>query len=385
MMSWDDPVIVAQHLMRYPGVTPDRTDALADLAAILKDWGFLVEMMPFSDRPGAACDNLYAVRGDRGPLLCFAGHSDVVPVGDAAAWRHDPFGAVIADGILYGRGAVDMKGNIACFMAALARMAATGWPEQGRIAVLITGDEEGDATNGTVRVVETLRARGVAFDGCIVTEPTSVEKLGDTIKIGRRGSLSGVLTVTGQQGHVAYPHRAKNPLHPLVQMLHHLISTPLDAGNAHFEPSSLQITSIDVGNPAGNIIPAQGVAHFNVRFNDLYTPETLENELRQRLDRVGFGYDLRLSCSGDSFRTAPGAFTCMISEEINRQFGYDPALTTGGGTSDARFIKDLGPVVELGLVGTTMHQVNESVPVADLERLTDLYAAILNRFFAEEP
>lgn len=385
-MNWQDPVIAAQHLLRYPGVTPDRTDTLADLAAVLAGWGFDVAMMPFSDRPGAACNNLYAVRGTEGPILCFAGHSDVVPIGDKAAWTHDPFGAVIENGILYGRGAVDMKGNIACFMAALAQMAAAdSWPVQGRLAVLITGDEEGDATNGTVRVVETLMARGVRFDGCVVTEPTSVEKLGDVIKIGRRGSLSGILTVTGVQGHVAYPHRASNPLHPLVHMLHALIADSLDAGNAHFESSSLQITSIDVGNEAGNIIPATGTAHFNVRFNDEYTPQSLEHTLRQRLDRIGYAYNLRLSCSGDSFRTMPGPFTSLISDVIRTQFGYDPDMTTGGGTSDARFIKDLGPVVELGLVGTTMHQVNEAVPVADLYDLTRLYGMIIDRFFADIP
>ncbi|MEM6903847.1 MAG: succinyl-diaminopimelate desuccinylase, partial [Pseudomonadota bacterium] len=286
------------------------------------------------------------------------------------------------DGWLIGRGAADMKGDVAAFISATAAAVADGTAEHGTLSFIITGDEEGPAINGTTKILDWMAEQGEGFDLCLVGEPTGVEKLGDTIKIGRRGSFTATLTVTGKQGHVAYPHRADNPLHPLVRMLGALVATPLDDGTEHFEPSTLQITTIDVGNPAHNVIPASGTATFNSRFNDLHTAESLEQEIRRRLDTVGVAYELSIRVSAHPFLTKPNDAIGAVVDAIEQSTGLRPEMTTGGGTSDARFITRMGPVFEFGLVGDTIHQVDERVPTHDLQRLSDAYYRIIERFFA---
>ncbi|MEO0391622.1 MAG: succinyl-diaminopimelate desuccinylase [Pseudomonadota bacterium] len=380
-----DPAIAyTQSLIRCRSVTPADDGALAMVERVLEPLGFRLTRMAFG-KGDERVENLYARRGDRdqGPVFCFAGHTDVVPPGDEAAWTHDAFAATIDDdGVLYGRGAVDMKGNIGGFLAALERAVADGTADQGSISLIITGDEEGLGVNGTCKVLEWMQDQGEGFDLCLVGEPTSIETLGDVMKIGRRGSLTGTLTVQGVQGHVAYPHRADNPLHPLVRLLNTLIEEPLDQGTEHFEPSTLQLTTIDVGNPTSNVIPGQGMAVFNSRFNNRHTPETLTAEIRRRLDTVGVAYDLDIRVSAKPFLTAPGPLIQAAREAIEQVTGITPAMTTGGGTSDARFVADYGPVFEFGLVGDTMHQVDERVPSADLPKIADAYHAILQQFFA---
>jgi succinyl-diaminopimelate desuccinylase len=330
----------------------------------------------FEEDGTAPVENLYARLGEGSPHLCFAGHTDVVPPGDVASWQVDPFAGEVRGDVLYGRGAVDMKGAIACFMAATARVLDAQRPA-GSISFLITGDEEGPAINGTRKVLAWLTKRGEAPDACLVGEPTNAQRLGDTIKIGRRGSLTGRLTVRGIQGHAAYPERADNPIPRLLAMLQALSSEQLDGSSEHFEPSRLVITSVDVGNAASNVIPAEARAVFNVRFNDRHTTRTLETTLRARLDATGGDYRLETSNGAEAFVTTPGAFTDLLEALIERDLGVLPELSTSGGASDARFIKDVCPVVEFGLVGATIHQVDERVPVADLEALTRLYQALL--------
>ncbi|MEI6557558.1 MAG: succinyl-diaminopimelate desuccinylase [Rhodospirillaceae bacterium] len=376
-MASSDPVALAQALIRCPSVTPEDAGALDVLAAALAPLGFVCQRLPRQAPGTVAVDNLYARLGTGAPHFCFAGHTDVVPPGDAAGWSMAPFGGEIAGGRLFGRGAVDMKGAIAAFVAAVARLLAGHGPPRGSISLLITGDEEGDAVNGTRALLPWLADRDEVPDFCLVGEPTSVRDLGDVVKIGRRGSLNGVLTVFGAQGHVAYPERADNPLPRLVRMLDSLVDVLLDEGSAHFQPSSLVLTSIDTGNPVTNVIPAQATARFNIRFNTLYTASGLEGWLRKRFESVGGAYRLDLSLSGEAFVTEPGPLTERVGAAITRVTGRQPAFNTGGGTSDARFIKDLCPVVEFGLVGQTMHKADESVPLADLESLTAIYAALL--------
>lgn len=378
-----DPAIAyTQDLIRCRSVTPVDDGALAVVERVLAPLGFTLTRMAFGEGD-ARVDNLYARRGGHGPVFCFAGHTDVVPPGDTSAWSHDPFsGQIDSKGILHGRGAVDMKGNIGGFLAALERAVADGTADQGSISLIITGDEEGLGVNGTAKVLEWMEAEGERFDLCLVGEPTSVETLGDVMKIGRRGSITGSLTVKGVQGHAAYPHRADNPLHPLVRLLHALIAEPLDDGTEHFEPSTLQLTTIDVGNPASNVIPARGQAVFNSRFNDLHTADSLMAELRRRLDTVGVAYELTFKISAQPFITSPGPMIEAARTAIAATTGITPAMTTGGGTSDARFVAQYGPVFEFGLVGDTMHQVDERVPSADLPRLANTYHAILTSFFA---
>ncbi|MGI9499923.1 MAG: succinyl-diaminopimelate desuccinylase, partial [Geminicoccaceae bacterium] len=309
---------------------------------------------------------------------CYAGHTDVVPVGDLAAWSVDPFAAEIVGENLIGRGAVDMKGAIGCFIAAVARFVRAA-PPRGSISLLITGDEEGPAVNGTVKVLEWLKTRGETIDACVVGEPTNPESLGQMIKIGRRGSLSGFLKVLGTQGHVAYPHRAENPITQLAAMLRAL-AEPLDEGTEHFPPSMLVPTTFDVGNTATNVIPGEARANFNIRFNDRHTPETLKAWLHEKLDAVGGDYQLRTRCSGPAFLTEPGALTTLMQNVVREELGIRPELSTSGGTSDARFIKDVCPVIEFGLVGQTMHQVDERVSIADLEALTGVYHRLLRAY-----
>ncbi|CAA2155255.1 Succinyl-diaminopimelate desuccinylase [Methylobacterium brachiatum] len=376
---------LAQALIRCPSVTPEDRGALDVVAQALSGAGFSVERPVFSEPGYPDTPNLYARIGDRGPCLVFAGHTDVVPEGDGA-WRYGPFDATVADGLLYGRGAADMKGGVACMLAAtLAFIARRGGTFPGSIAFLITGDEEGPAVNGTVKLLDWARARGERFDHCLLGEPTNPGRLGEMIKIGRRGSLTGKLTVLGRQGHVAYPHKAENPIPGLLRLASALVAEPLDGGTAHFDASNLEFTTIDVGNPATNVIPATARATFNVRFNDDWTAASLGAELRRRLEQaagnaVRFTLDLQPS-NAPAFLTQPDAFVDLVSRAIQAETGLTPTLSTTGGTSDARFIKDACPVIEFGLVGETMHQVDECVAVADIERLTAIYQRVLEAYF----
>ncbi|NEW95834.1 succinyl-diaminopimelate desuccinylase [Rhodopseudomonas sp. BR0G17] len=386
MTSTPTALSIAQNLLRCPSVTPADAGALDVLETLLKGAGFAVHRVTFSEPGTADIDNLYARIGDGAPHLCFAGHTDVVPPGEASAWTHGAFTGDVADGLLYGRGAVDMKGGIACAVAAtLDYLAATGGKPKGSISFLITGDEEDVAVNGTVKLLQWAAERGERFDHCIVGEPSNVEAIGDTIKIGRRGSQSGVLIVDGVQGHVAYPHRAANPVPDIARLITALNDEPLDAGSAQFQPSNLEFTSVDVGNTATNVIPAQARAKFNIRFNDHHTQETLKALVEQRL-AVACGNRIRariewLPSNADVFVTKPGAFTDLVGAAIAEVTGRTPDLNTGGGTSDARFIAKYCPVVEFGLVGQTMHQIDERTPVSDLDKLTAIYRGVLERYF----
>jgi succinyl-diaminopimelate desuccinylase len=376
-----DPVDLTRALVRRPSVTPDAAAALEVVAAALRAAGFTCELLRFEQPETAPVDNLFAKLGDGHPHLVLAGHVDVVPPGDPARWSVDPFAGEIRDGMLWGRGAADMKSGVAALVAAAARHVARHGLKHGAISFLITGDEEGVAVNGTARLVAWARERGERFDHCVLAEPTSLERLGDTAKIGRRGSLSGSLTVRGRQGHTAYPQRADNAAHRIVAMLQALLAEPIDAGTTHFEPSDLQLTSIDIGNPATNVIPGEARARFNIRYNDSQNAASLEHWLRARLDAVGGSYRLELASSGDAFITEPGRLSDLLSASVEGVTGRRPALATSGGTSDARFIKDHCPVIEFGLVGATIHQVDERVAVADIERLTLIFEALLGRYF----
>jgi succinyl-diaminopimelate desuccinylase len=372
-----DPLPLAQALIRCASVTPADAGAQAVLAGVLTGLGFRVHRLRFG-----AIENLYARIGDAGPHLCFAGHTDVVPAGDGN-WRAGAFSGEVRDGVLYGRGACDMKGAIAAFVAAAARHLAAG-PQAGSLSLLITGDEEGDATDGTVKVLDWMRSQGEIPDFCLVGEPTNPTRLGEVIKIGRRGSLSARITVHGTQGHSAYPSRADNPVHRLLRALAALTAAPLDAGNAWFEPSSLQVTSIDVGNTAGNIIPARAAARLNIRFNDRHDGAGLTEWLRAVLSQHAERFELDVKISGEAFLTKPGPAVTRLQETIATASGVTPRLDTGGGTSDARFITQLCPVAEFGLVGATMHQVDECVPVAELSALTGVYQAVIAAFLPAE-
>ncbi|WP_119461217.1 succinyl-diaminopimelate desuccinylase [Rhodospirillaceae bacterium SYSU D60014] len=377
-----DPIELARALIRCPSVTPENAGALEVLQRTLEPLGFTCHRLRFEGGDSPSVDNLYAVTGGDGPNFCFAGHTDVVPTGDPAHWTTDPFGAELVDGMLCGRGAADMKGAVACFAAAAGRFLKERGPGfGGRISLLITGDEEGPAVNGTRRVLEWLRERGERLDACLVGEPTNPTRLGEMVKIGRRGSLTARLTVQGIQGHTAYPHLADNPIHHLVRMLHAITSEPLDEGSAHFQPSTLQISTVDVGNPATNVIPAEARAVFNVRFNDRHSGADVERWLRARLDAAGGRYDLDLSISGEAFLTPPGTLSDLVGDAVEKVLGRRPEFSTTGGTSDARFIKDFCPVAEFGLAGQTMHKIDERVPVADLVALTEIYAAVLDSYF----
>ena len=375
-----DPVALTAALVRCASVTPAHDGALDVVAGALAPFGFRLTRV---DRGGIV--NLYARFGDSGPVLGFNGHVDVVPPGDAAAWTHPPFAAVTEGGELWGRGAVDMKSGVAAFVAAAADWAASN-PARGSVALMITGDEEGDAEHGTVALLDWMAAAGERMDACVVGEPTAVERLGDTIKIGRRGSLTAQFTARGVQGHAAYPDRAKNPLTALARLLDRLASTPLDAGTDLFDASTLAITTIDVGNPASNVIPATGRATVNVRFNDAHTGASVAGRLRAEADAAGaaFGVDIETETriSGESFVTPPGGFTDLVAAAVARAANRQPALSTSGGTSDARFVRAHCPVVEVGLVGKGMHMVDERVPVADIAALKRVYAAIIADYFA---
>ena len=379
-----DPVAFAAELIRCPSVTPAEGGALDLLQARLEALGFTCTRLPFSDEGTPDVDNLYARIGTEGPNFCFAGHTDVVPVGDEAAWSADPFGGEIRDGILFGRGATDMKSAIAAFAAAAQRVLKEGAPK-GSISFLITGDEEGPAVNGTQKMLDWCAAHGEVIDDCLVGEPTNPRALGDMIKIGRRGSVNGWLTAYGAQGHVAYPHLADNPVPRMAAMLSALAGLKLDEGTEHFQPSNLEITTVDVGNSATNVIPAEVRAHFNIRFNDLQTAEGLEVLVRGVLDKVcqemGGSYDLVFKKSGDAFLTAPGRLSDIVAGAVEKVTGRAPELSTSGGTSDARFIKNHARVIEFGLVSQSMHKVDEHIAVKDIEQLTDIYEAVLRGYF----
>lgn len=377
-----DPVDLGSRLIRCPSVTPEEGGALDLLQAVLTPLGFVCHRLPFDTPDTDRVDNLFARRGTGSPHFCFAGHTDVVPEGDASAWRHDPFSGRVEDGVLWGRGAADMKGAIAAFVAAVSRFVEEA-PDagDGSVSLLITGDEEGPSVNGTTRVLDWMQAEGHVPDVCVVGEPTNPAVLGEMMKIGRRGSLTGTLTVRGTQGHVAYPHLADNPIHRLLRVLEPFAEGRLDDGTAHFPPSTLMVTTIDVGNPASNVIPASARAVFNIRFNDGHSAESLERMLRDSFDQKGGDYTLETTCSGESFVTEPGALSELVAGAVEQVLGRRPEPSTTGGTSDARFIKRLCPVVEFGLVGQTMHKVDERIAVADVTALTDIYAAMLRRFF----
>jgi succinyl-diaminopimelate desuccinylase len=376
---------IARALIRCRSVTPEDGGALPYLGDLFGGAGFAAELITFEAPGTPAVLNLHARFGGGRPNLAFAGHTDVVPPGDVNRWRFDPFAAEIADGALWGRGACDMKGGVAAAAAAALRFVAKG-PFAGSISFLITGDEEGPAVNGTVKLLEWALARGEIFDHCIVGEPTCVSALGDTIKHGRRGSLNGRLTIHGRQGHVAYPQIAENPIRALAPVLEALLASPLDQGNADFQPSNLEVVSVDVGNPAANVIPGEVRLAFNVRFNDLWTPESLAAEIARRVEAAAWGARTTFAfepTNAVSFLTRPGPFTDLVAAAVQDVTGRRPELSTSGGTSDARFIKNACPVVELGLVNATIHAVDERVALDDLEALSLIYERALERYFAE--
>ena len=381
-MTATDAADLTARLIRCPSVTPADAGALGVLQGVLEAAGFACTRV---DRGGIA--NLFARWGAKGHPRTFGfnGHTDVVPVGDAAAWTRDPFGAQVVDGILYGRGATDMKSGVAAFAAAAVDF-VRDTPPDGAVILTITGDEEGDAIDGTVALLDWMEAQGEAMSVCLVGEPTCPDRMGEMMKIGRRGSMTAWITVTGKQGHSAYPHRALNPLTALVRMLDRLASDPLDEGTDHFDASTLAIVTVDTGNPATNVIPAECRAAVNIRFNDLHTGDSLTAMLQDHAARIeaefGVRVALRIKVSGEAFLTPPGALSDLVSRAVQAETGVTPVLSTSGGTSDARFVKAHCPVVEFGLVGRTMHQVDECVPVDQIHQLKAIYSRILRDYFA---
>ena len=379
-----DATSLAQALIRCPSVTPKDEGALSILEESLKSLGFTCHRMTFSDVNTPDVENIYARIGTQSPNFCYAGHTDVVPIGDQEGWTVEPFGGRVIDGTLFGRGATDMKGGIACFISAVSQFLSKREKKiGGSISLLITGDEEGPSINGTRKVLDWLKKSGETLDACLVGEPTNPNKLGEMVKIGRRGSLSGWLTVHGTQGHTAYPHLAENPLPRLVAMLAAITSESLDSGTEHFQPSNLQLTTIDVGNPATNVIPSKVTAAFNIRFNDLHTSKSLTKFLKQKFDSVGGKYEVKFKITGEAFLTPPGRLSDLLCDAIKKTTGLEPTLSTTGGTSDARFIKDFCPIAEFGLISQSMHKVDENVRISDIKQLTEIYRTLLNSYFPE--
>jgi succinyl-diaminopimelate desuccinylase len=386
----NDAVSITRDLVRCPSVTPADAGALGVVENLLKAAGFELHRVTFSEPGTADIDNLYARIGNEPPHITFAGHTDVVPPGDETAWTHGAFSGEVKDGYLYGRGAVDMKGGIACSVAAVLQYLNDhgGKPrrdDRGSISFLITGDEEDISINGTIKLLQWVAARGEKFDHCVLGEPSNVDVLGDCIKVGRRGSQSGTLYVDGVQGHVAYPHRASNPVPDISRLIATLSDEPLDQGSAQFQASNLEFTSVDVGNTASNLIPGQARAKFNIRFNDNHTQESLRRLVEERLAKAA-GNRIRARIvwepsNSNVFVTKPGPFTDLAVAAIEEVTGRKPELSTSGGTSDARFIASYCPVIEFGLVGQTMHQIDERTPVSDLENLTKIYRGVLERYF----
>lgn len=383
-----DALAIAQALIRCPSVTPQDGGALAVCADLLGEAGFAVHRPVFSQPGTPDVENLFARIGTAEPCLVFAGHTDVVPPGEAGRWHHDPFGGVVADGWLHGRGAADMKGGVAAALAAaLAFVGENPDGFAGSIAFLLTGDEEGPAVNGTAKLLGWAAERDERFSHCVLGEPTNPERLGEMVKIGRRGSLTGRLAVEGRQGHVAYPHLAANPIPTLARIVGSLSAEPLDGGTAHFDASHLEFTTLDVGNGATNVVPQAATAVFNIRFNDVWTPDSLAAEIRGRIAGVQPAPGVAVSLSFDptnslAFLTEPDAFVALVQRAVAAETGLTPTLSTTGGTSDARFIKAYCPVVEFGLVGRTMHAVDERIAVDDLDRLTRIYRRVLDGYFS---
>ena len=377
-----DPIILTKALISCRSVTPHNDGAIEQLSHWLNEMGFKCDILNFKEDGTDDVLNLWArIGNEEGPALCFAGHTDVVPEGDETSWSTDPFAANEIDGKIIGRGVTDMKGAIASFVSATKKFLDERENFAGSISFIITGDEEGIAINGTKKLLNWMQENSISFDDCIVGEPTNPKRLGEMIKIGRRGSVNGVLTVDGQQGHVAYPHLAKNPIPMLLNILNNLTSDQLDQGNEHFQPSNLEITSVDVGNKATNVIPQSASARFNIRYNDNFNSETIEDEINRRLENFRNNFSLKLEHSGDSFLTKPGKLVNDLSEIIFNKTGINPDLSTSGGTSDARFIKSYGNVVEFGLISETMHQIDESVAVKDINDLSEIYYEVLSKYF----
>ena len=384
-----DVIELTRTLVRCESVTPREAGALQLLERTLEPLGFTCERMDFTESGTDDVANLYARIGTEGKHFCFAGHSDVVPVGDLSSWTIGPFAAELSGGYLFGRGAADMKGAIAAFTDAAARfLARRGRNFGGSISLLITGDEEGPAVNGTVKMLQRLAGRGETIDACVVGEPTSSKRFGDMMKIGRRGSMNVDMIVRGVQGHVAYPERLDNAVHRLSAMIEALVREPIDKGSTHFQPTSLQFTTVDVGNPATNIAPGTAKARFNTRFNDLWTSKTLLAHLKERIERAnealgGNGtVEYSVQVSGESFYTPPGPLSDLVAGAIRDVAGVEVELSTTGGTSDARFIRSYCPVLEFGLVGESMHKVDEKSAVEDLKKLARVYETVLDRYFA---
>ncbi|MCA0433735.1 MAG: succinyl-diaminopimelate desuccinylase [Proteobacteria bacterium] len=382
----NDPVAMLQALVRCPSVTPHEGGALTCVENWLQPAGFHCERLVFQDKDTPDVDNLYARIGKSGPHLCFAGHTDVVPQGDEAIWSHPPFAAEIKDGFLYGRGATDMKGSVAAFAAAAIDYVRENPQFKGSISFLITGDEEGPAINGTVKVLEWMKAQGQTPDHCLVGEPSCVDKLGDTIKIGRRGSLSFIITVDGKQGHAAYPHKADNPIPKLARLVERLTASRIDNGNEHFDPSTLAITSFDVGNPAGNVIPSRAVLKFNIRYSTEHDFESLKLWVQGHIETVknelGGAWQVKTIEGAEAFITEPGAFVGLVQDAIADETGVVPKLSTSGGTSDARFVKDYCPVLEFGPTNATIHQTDERISVEELKATTRIYRRIIEAYFS---
>ncbi len=376
-----NPISILQDLIRCPSVTPRDAGALSVLQSLLTDAGFHCSRLPFED-----IDNLFASIGHGAPHLCFAGHTDVVPAGDESIWTHPPFAAEIENGHVYGRGASDMKGSVAAFVsAAITHVHSFGKPN-GTLSFLITGDEEGAAVNGTVKVLPWMKDNALIPDHCLVGEPTCVDHLGDAIKIGRRGSLSFAVTVEGKQGHVAYPHKADNPIPKLAALVESLSRCTLDAGNQHFDPSTLAITSFDVGNAAGNVIPSKAVLKFNIRFSTEHDYASLRTFVDEQIAAAKqvHGGEWRVASSegAEAFTTEPGAFVGIVMDAIQEETGLTPKLSTSGGTSDARFIKDFCPVLEFGPTNATIHQTDERMSIVELEATTRIYQSVIERYFS---
>ncbi|MDF3034094.1 MAG: dapE [Alphaproteobacteria bacterium] len=376
-----DPVLLTQQLLRCPSVTPDEAGTLAIVAEFLAARGFSLERLDSGN-----VTNLYARRGTSSPHLCFGGHTDVVPAGDRTRWLVNPFAGEICDGKLYGRGAVDMKGAIGAYLAAVDSYLQQNLLTKGSLSILLTSDEEGPAIDGLRYVVDQFKARGEHIDACLVGEPTNMARVGDTVKVGRRGSLNATLTVQGKSGHVAYPHLAKNPISPLLAYLQTLLSCPLDEGMPNFDPSHLEVTSVDVGNPTSNVIPLQATAKFNIRFNPAHTLQSLtcylHSQARQAgLSSEGFAYTLDIQASGDAFFCEDKGLQHLVSDAILATTNLTPIFSTSGGTSDARFLKDICPVIEFGLINATAHQVDEHIALEEIHRLTAVYQGIIERFF----
>ena len=389
-----DPVNFAAELIRCPSVTPADAGALDLLEKVLTEIGFTCTRLPFQEPDTARVDNLYARLGDAAPHICFAGHTDVVPVGAADNWQKDPFSGEISDDKLWGRGAADMKGAIAAFVAATADYLSQNGKPKGSISLLITGDEEGPSVNGTIKMLDWLSTQQEVIDDCIVGEPTNPETLGEMIKIGRRGSVNTTVTIEGIQGHVAYPHRAANPVPHLVQLLERLITAKLDDGTPHFQPSNLELTGFDVGNAVTNVIPALAQARFNIRYNDIWSRDTITDWINENLNAAHdalnnaidgenkFSLTVDINHSGEAFLTPTGTLSELAISAVEKTLGMTPKLSTSGGTSDARFIKDHARVIEFGLVGKTMHKVDEHVRVNDIQSLTKIYQEILSGYFS---